>query len=87
MGKLNKTSRVNLFIFDKAKKVMNNTHEWCAEWVKSHIENLQNISLDKLPWLLKKLNEKDFVFIADISKIKFKSATRNFFEKQNVKRS
>lgn len=85
MGKLNKTSRVNLFIFDKAKDVMNNTHEWCAKGVESHIENLQNIALDKLPWLLKKLNELDFIFISDISKIKFNSATRNFFEKQNVK--
>ncbi len=85
MGKFNKTSRINLFIFNKAKNIMKNTHEWCAEGVESHIKNLQNLSLDGLPWLLNKLNELDFVFISDVSKIYNNASTRNFFEKQNVK--
>ena len=55
MGILSGASRVYLFLFDKEKTVMSNTHEWCAEGISPQIQILQKLEFKKFTWWMKQL--------------------------------
>ena len=86
LGSLNHASRVYLFLVDKKKGTMSNTHEWCAKGVSAQKEILQNLSLTDFPWWIKKLSEGDIININDVSKMELEAKSeKEILEYQDVK--
>lgn len=86
LGEICQAGRVSLFVIYENGTKMDNTHEWCAEGVKPHIEELQIISLDQLPWLKKKLTQDQPAQAEDIAELPGEAkAEKEFFAKQDIK--
>ncbi len=69
MGIISGASRVYLFLFNEDKKIMNNTHEWCAEGVSSQIHIFQDLKFTMLPWWMEQLKSGNIIHISDISEL------------------
>lgn len=85
-GRLSEASRAYLFQFRDNGKIMDNTHEWCAEGVASEIQHLQNLPAAMLPWLMENLHAGKVIHIADVSKMPPEAAAeKEEFKKQGIK--
>ncbi|MHA1659175.1 MAG: PAS domain S-box protein [Promethearchaeota archaeon] len=86
MGKLSGASRSYLFLIEDEKKIMINTHEWCAEGVIPQIENLQAVPIESLPWWKEQLFKENIIHISDVSKLPIEAEnTKKILESQNIK--
>jgi len=86
MGILSEASRTYLFLFNEEKKVMNNTHEWCAEGVSPQIQILQNLEFKALPWWIKQLTSGNLINIYNLSDLPEEARqTKEFLELQGIK--
>ncbi|MFA9454065.1 MAG: HD domain-containing phosphohydrolase [Candidatus Aminicenantaceae bacterium] len=66
LGEVGQADRAFLFlVYEKGTK-MDNTHEWCAKGVNSHIEKLQNLSTEDLPWWKNQLETGASIIIHDV---------------------
>jgi len=54
--------------FDEGRKT-NNTHEWCTEGITPQIDNLQNLSVDMVPWWMGRLAKFENIYIPDVEKL------------------
>jgi PAS domain S-box-containing protein len=61
-----KGSRSFLFLFDKKKELMDNTHEWCAEGIFSHKNQFKAIKINRFQWSMKKILKGKHVKINNI---------------------
>jgi len=86
MGILSGASCVYLFLFNKEKKVMNNTHEWCAEGVSPQIHILQKLEFKAFPWWMKQLTSGNIINISNLSDLPDEAEhTKEFLELRGVK--
>ena len=86
MGILSEASRTYLFLFNKEKKVMNNTHEWCAEGVSPQIQILQNLEFKALPWWINQLTSGNLINIDNLLDLPEEARqTKEFLELQSIK--
>ena len=69
LGQLCNASRSYLFMIHEDGKLMNNTHEWCANGVSPQMEMLQNIPVNEFPWWMHQLKKGEFIQISDLSEI------------------
>ncbi len=61
-GQLLDVSRVYVFRFRENERVLDNTHEWCAEGVKPEIDNLKGVPFDDLlPSFFPMISEYDLI--------------------------
>jgi len=69
LGKFAEVDRSYIFqFFDDGRKI-NNTHEWRAEGITPQIDNLQNLSVDMVPWWMGKLAKFENIYIPDVEKL------------------
>jgi signal transduction histidine kinase len=69
LGEFAEVDRSYIFqFFDEGRKT-SNTHEWCAEGITPQVDNLQNISVDTLPWWMDKLGRFENINIPDVEKL------------------
>jgi hypothetical protein len=86
IGKFSGADRAYFFIFSEESETMSNTHEWCAEEVKSQMEILQDIPKKSLPWWMKKLQNGETIHIKDVSKLPNEAiAVQKLLEMQEIK--
>jgi PAS domain S-box-containing protein len=86
IGMFSGASRSYLFLYNKDRITMSNTHEWCANGVSSQINNLQNIMLSITPWWTKKLYNNEIIHIKDVSKLPDEAQhEKEILEKQDIK--
>ena len=86
MGIISGASRVYLFLFDKEKNVMSNTHEWCAEGISPQIQILQNLEFEAFPWWMKQLKSGNLINLSNFSNLPEEAKhTKEFLELQGVK--
>ena len=86
MGIISGASRVYLFLFDKEKNVMSNTHEWCAEGISPQIQILQNLEFEAFPWWMKQLKSGNLINLSNFSDLPEEAKhTKEFLELQGVK--
>ncbi|MFX1443715.1 MAG: PAS domain S-box protein, partial [Promethearchaeota archaeon] len=69
IGRLSSLSRVYIYLLDKDRKTMKVSYEWCDEDVIQIKENFQEIDLKNYPWLLKNLQNKDCIYIKNVSEL------------------
>ena len=46
---------------------MSNTNEWVAHGVTTHIQDLQNIPVQSMPWLMERIFKLEVIAITDVS--------------------
>jgi len=69
LGEFAQVDRSYIFqFFDEGRKT-NNTHEWCTEGITPQIDNLQNLSVDMVPWWMGKLAKFENIYIPDVEKL------------------
>lgn len=69
IGEFEKVDRSYVFIFSDQTLNFSNTHEWCAEDVKSYMEHLQNIESGQFPWFIGKIKRNEIIYISDVSSL------------------
>lgn len=61
--------RSYLFQVDNAARTVSNTHEWCADAIETHIDNLQNLPFTSIPWWISKLTRHDTISIPSVANL------------------
>ena len=69
IGILSNVDRSFLFIFDREKSTMSNTHEWCADGINSQKRYLKNLKLNSFPWLGDHIKQGKIASINNISNL------------------
>ncbi len=84
IGEFAKVDRSYVFLFRDDQRTIDNTHEWCANDIKSQIASLQKIDLDQeWPWFAKRIKNFEDVYIPKIAA--FPNGTeKNYFQLQNI---
>lgn len=86
LGEVTNTDRVYVFILNKDKSKMDNTHEWCKEGVNPEINNLIDVPIDLYPLATYKLEEEGILIVEDVSKLPPEmSNEREIFESGGTK--
>ncbi|HET6454447.1 MAG TPA: PAS domain S-box protein [Armatimonadota bacterium] len=54
--------------------IMDNTHEWCAEGIESHIQRLKGLKVDSFPWSAEKMRKLETVHVPLVSDLPAEAA-------------
>lgn len=85
IGEFSDADRAYVFKFDKSGLKMNNTYEWCAPGINPEIDNLVDLPIDLFPWWIKKLENKELIYIPNVSKLPTEAkAEKEILESQNI---
>ena len=86
LGKFSGADRVYLFHYEASDDSISNTHEWCAEGIKSEQQLLQQLPFDTFPWLKQKLLQGEGVVVDDTSLLPPEAeAERAEFERESIR--
>jgi two-component system, NtrC family, sensor kinase len=86
IGALKGVDRSYLFLFSPDGRYLDNTHEWCAEGITAEIESSQRVPLERVEWVVSRLNQNKPLIIADVTKLPPEAATvKQIFEEQSIK--
>jgi len=86
IGEFAEVDRSYIFLFRDHRKVMDNTHEWCAPGIEPQIHRLKGIPVDDFPWIAREFQKAGVVHIprvADLSREA--SAEKSEFEFQGIR--
>lgn len=86
LGKFCMADRCYVFMFNQSATSMYNSHEWVAPGVSAHIDELQNISKQDLPWFFKRMQQQGLVLIHKVSELREEAAQeRALFESEDIR--
>ncbi len=78
--------RAYLFLFSADQTTLNNSHEWCAPGITPCKERIQGVSLEKYPWIIRRICREPFVLLPDIEQLPAEAAVeREEFKVQEIK--
>lgn len=79
------SDRIYIFEDDFKNNTTSNTYEWCADGVKSQINELQNIDMDIIDWWYDIFEKKNSVIIPDVEQIREEhSSSYEILKSQNI---
>jgi PAS domain S-box-containing protein len=67
LGNLTGATGCYLFQLRDEGEIIDKTHHWCPDGMKSCRDNLQGLQSDKFPWLMDKLRRNEIINIDDVS--------------------
>ncbi len=67
VGELAKVDRCHVFLIDVKNAKIENTHEWCAPGIDSHMEQWNKQPIMQFEWLMEKLNNFEEIHIPRIT--------------------
>jgi PAS domain S-box-containing protein len=86
IGKFVEADRSYVFQFRDDLRLMDNTHEWCAEEVEPQIESLKGIETIHFPWWMEQIRNNRIIHLPRIADMGAEaSAEKEIFESQNIK--
>ena len=87
IGKFTRADRAYVFRFRNGEKLIDNTHEWCAEGVAPQINILKDIVIDEeLPWFIEHIRKDNVFHVSDIESLPPEAKLEyEHFKKQNIK--
>lgn len=85
VGQFSSACRAHLFILDRERQLMNNTHEWCAPGISSEIEASQKQRLTLIHDILPKLEEGEVVYFRDVLKMDLPEALARILREQGIR--
>jgi PAS domain S-box-containing protein len=78
--------RAYIFDYDFNNETTSNTYEWCADGIVPEIEQLQNVSLDRLTNFLRKHLKGEEFYVSDVRKLENNcSGLKETLEAQSLK--
>ncbi|MBT6688003.1 MAG: PAS domain S-box protein [Bacteroidetes bacterium] len=69
IGEYSKASRAYVFLLSENRKIISNTHEWCADGVSPQIDYLQGLLVNDFNWTMKKLYRNETIHVEDVLKL------------------
>ena len=75
VGELTGADRSYLFLVSSDRSQVRNTYQWFATAIEGQIDNLQNLPIDDLPWLMDKLYKFEVVHIPLVSNLPLEAST------------
>lgn len=86
LGEFTGVDRAYLFLFNPDGNTMDNTHEWCAEGITSHINDLKKIPVETFPYLMESLRRFENFYVSRVVELpKEASAEKREFERESIK--
>lgn len=67
IGEFSGVDRSYVFLYSNGEEKMDNTHEWCAEGIRSEKDVLQGVPVDNFPWGIEKLKRLETIHISRLS--------------------
>ncbi len=78
--------RSYLFLLRDNGKMMDNTHEWCADGIEPQIDNLKELPVDVAPWWMERLNRFENIHIPRVADLPPEaSAEKEILQSQDIK--
>jgi PAS domain S-box-containing protein len=85
IGEFVQADRSYIFLFYDNQKLMDNTHEWCAEGIEPQIEMLQQLPTDEFAWLMKKITANEVIIVSRVSELPDEATPeREILEQQDI---
>ncbi|MGD1702344.1 PAS domain-containing protein [Dapis sp. BLCC M229] len=75
VGELTSADRSYLFLVSSDRTQVRNTYQWFATGIEAQIDNLKNLPIDDLPWLIDKLYKFEVVHIPLVSNLPLEAST------------
>ncbi len=57
IGEFSHVDRSYVFLIDRNKNMMSNTHEWCSPGIEPQMNRLQHLPIDQFPWIMGEIND------------------------------
>jgi len=85
IGKQVGADRCYVFLFSDDLRLMDNTHEWCADGIEPQIDSLKNLPTSMFPWWMEKINRNEIIHIPQTSSLpKEADAEKQILEAQHI---
>jgi len=86
VGDFSKADRSYVFVLDREKGSMFNSHEWCRKGVEPQLDNLQDVPIPDFPWWMGRLEKGETIFIPNVEELPEEAATeKDILMSQNIK--
>lgn len=86
IGEFTGVDRGYIFLFSEDKKLIRNTHEWCAEGIEPQIENFKEVPVVYFPWPTEKLERLETIYIPRVSELPELATTeKEILQAQDIK--
>jgi PAS domain S-box-containing protein len=86
IGAFVQADRSYIFQFYDNLRLMDNTHEWCAEGIEPQIDMLKKLPTEAFSWLTNKINNNEIIIIPEVSKLPDEAkAERDILLEQDIK--
>jgi len=63
IGEFAGADRSYIFLISEDGLSISNTHEWCAGGIEPQINNLQQVPVNSIPWLMDRIKTFDYLYI------------------------
>lgn len=83
LGEFVKADRAYVFAYDHENGCGKNTHEWCAQGVEPHIDDLQDVPFDHMRDFLEPHLRGQLLYIPEVSSYPYRAA-RELLESQGI---
>ena len=85
IGELIGVDRSYIFLFSPDGLKMDNTHEWCATGIGSHIQDSQGLSFNEFPWFAEQLTKHDFFYVPHVADLPVEAqSVREILQAQGI---
>lgn len=85
VGEFCKVDRTYFFRYDYEKRMMSNTHEWCAEGIPPEKDNLSEVPFDIFPEWVNTHSRGEHIYIPDTSKLPNDAPIKEILLDQDIK--
>ncbi|RUO64737.1 sensor domain-containing diguanylate cyclase [Idiomarina ramblicola] len=86
IGNYTDADRCYVFEFDDNIQHMTNTHEWVRNGYQAHIDDLQSIALEELPWFFKEIKAHHKFIVNNVEQLPAEaSAEKAEFDREEIK--
>ncbi|MBN1798923.1 MAG: PAS domain-containing protein [Spirochaetales bacterium] len=74
IGEFVAIDRSYIFQFRDGNKIIDNTHEWCAQGIEPHIAGLKNLPVKSYPWITARLLKGEVVYFTELAELPARAA-------------
>lgn len=85
VGELTNSDRAYIFVYHLDKGITTNTHEWCAPGVEPQIDELQEVSIEAIPWWYETHMKGEMIHVKNVFELPEYDPVRAILEPQDIK--
>ncbi|RUO32205.1 sensor domain-containing diguanylate cyclase [Aliidiomarina sedimenti] len=86
MGQFGLADRCYVFQFNATLDQIHNSHEWVREGVSAHLDELQHIAQEDLPWFFANMREEGLMVVHDVATLSAEASNeRELFDSEDIR--